>query len=141
MTYGNATGVCEAVARADYEVIKGVVRMKFERGALLARAVEVVAVMVDAETYRYKMAGDVLGGVCEALRAVIAEKLDYCLIGASDLHRAAVQVQELQVVEPTTCVYRIQDLRPLENFGEDIFNFPRLQKHIPLCIQASWEQQ
>jgi len=122
LAYGHAACVREAIAGADYEIFKGIIRVKRRLIGISRDGGIEPGMAVWAKCDGYKMARDLLRGPGEGASAVTLQKLCACLIGAADFKRPAGKAQEPQIVEPFAGIYRVKDLCAVQNFRKDIFN-------------------
>jgi len=81
----------QAIARADHEAIESVIRMQLD-GARRLLAIGLARWnLVNGKFYADKVAGYVLGGLCECGRAIVAQELQRRLIRATNKEQPSIK--------------------------------------------------
>ena len=118
ITYRDTACMGKPVGRADNEAIESIVGMK--PYSWLRRAAHNGGFLVaNPEFNTYKVAGDILGTLCEVAQAVVLQKLRLCFIGTADLKRSTVKRKDLKIVEPRACIDRVKCPYPPKNPPEN----------------------
>ena len=123
LAYGDAACVCQPIAGADDEIVKGIIGMKGRLVFLLLARQAGLSVAVGGELDRYEVSGDLLGGTGKGVSAVALQELGAGMVGTADFERAAGEVNYAKIVEPPAGVDGVEGLCTVQYIREDIFNF------------------
>ena len=71
------------------------------------------------ELYGYEVVGNILGGLCEGVKAIVFQKVCFCFVGTSYFEYASFELEHNEVVEPFSTVYRVGGFDSVENPGKN----------------------
>jgi hypothetical protein len=131
LAYRYTTRLSKAVARPDYKIVKSIIRMESQAGLVPLLAPIKSFDGVDVEINRDEMAGYLLSRAGETALAIVPQKLNRSSIGTAYSERAAIQMQNRQLLEPLACVGRVKCFCTLKYISKDVFNFGGCHTTVP----------